>query len=74
MGSETVTWAFHYYQTGDPSFVSADRSTTIMPLILSGSVSVFMTLLLQLDYGDNPAGAGGERSDPAALHNDHPLD
>ena len=45
MGSETVTWAFHYYQTGDPSFVSADRSTTIMPLILSGSVSVFMTLL-----------------------------
>ncbi len=34
LGTET----FHYYQTSDPSLVSADRRTTMMPLVLSGSL------------------------------------
>ena len=38
LGSETLTGAFHYYQTGEPSLVSADRRATIMPLVLSGSL------------------------------------
>ncbi len=38
LASEPVAGAFHYYQTGDPSLVSADRRTTIMPLVLSGSL------------------------------------
>ena len=38
LGSETVTGAFHYYHTNDPSLVSADRRTTIMPLVLSRSL------------------------------------
>ena len=38
LGSETLTSAFHYYQTNEPSLVSADRQATIMPLFLSGSI------------------------------------
>ncbi len=38
IGSETVTEAFHFYQTGDPSLVSSDRRTTIIPLVLNGSL------------------------------------
>ena len=38
LGSETLTSAFHYYQTNEPSLVSADRRATIMPLVLSGSI------------------------------------
>ena len=38
LGSETLTGGFHYYQTGEPSLVSADRRATIMPLVLSGSL------------------------------------
>ncbi len=38
LGTETVTSAFHYYQAGEPSLVSADRRTTIMPLTLSGTL------------------------------------
>ncbi len=38
LGSETVAGAFHYYQTGNPALVSADRRTTIMPLVLAGSL------------------------------------
>ncbi len=38
LGSETVTGAFHYYQAGNPALVSSDRSTTIMPLVMSGSL------------------------------------
>ena len=38
LGSGTVTGAFHYYQTGNPALVSADRRTTIMPLVLAGSL------------------------------------
>ncbi len=38
LGSEAVTGAFHYYQTGNPALVSADRRTTIMPLVLTGSL------------------------------------
>ena len=37
-GSETLTGAFHYYQTGEPSLVSADRGATIVPLVQSGSL------------------------------------
>ena len=39
LGSETVTGAFHYYQTNDPSLVAADRKTTIIPLVLTGSLA-----------------------------------
>ena len=38
LGSETVTEAFHFYQTGDPSLVSSDRRATIIPLVLNGSL------------------------------------
>ncbi len=38
LGAKKVTSAFHYYQTGEPSLVSADRRTTIMPLVLAGSL------------------------------------
>ena len=38
LGTATVTSAFHYYQTDDPSLVSDDRKVTILPLVLSGSL------------------------------------
>ena len=38
LGTATVTSAFHYYQTDDPSLVSDDRKVTIIPLVLSGSL------------------------------------
>ncbi len=38
LGSETVAGAFHYYQTSNPVLVSADRRTTIMPLVLAGTL------------------------------------
>ena len=38
LDSETLTGVFHYYQTGDPALVSPDRSTTIVPLVLFGSL------------------------------------
>ncbi len=38
LGSDTVTGSFHYYQAGNPALVSDDRRTTIMPLVLAGSL------------------------------------
>ena len=37
LGSETVTPAPHYYLTNDPTLVSVDRRTAIMPLVITGS-------------------------------------
>ena len=34
LGDEVVAGATHYYLTGDESWVSADRRTTIMPLVI----------------------------------------
>ena len=38
LGSDTITFGQNYYQAGDESLVSADRKTTIMPLVLTGSL------------------------------------
>ena len=38
LGSDTITFGQNYYQVGDESLVSADRKTTIMPLVLTGSL------------------------------------
>ena len=38
LGQEKVSQAFNFYRLPDPSLVSADRKTTIMPVRLSGSI------------------------------------
>ena len=38
LGPEAVTGGLNYYLTGDESMVSADRSTTIMPMIMAGEL------------------------------------
>ncbi len=38
LGSGTVTAAPHYYLTNDPTLVSADRRTIILPLVMTGSL------------------------------------
>ena len=38
LGSGTVTLGQNYYQANDESLVSADRKTTIMPLVLTGNL------------------------------------
>ena len=38
LGPQVVTVAQHYYQMGDESLVSQDRQTTIMPVIMTGTL------------------------------------
>ena len=38
LGPEVVTVAQHYYQAGDESLVSQDRQTTIMPVVMTGTL------------------------------------
>ena len=38
LGPETVTGGLNYYLTGDESMVSADRTTTIMPMAMAGEL------------------------------------
>jgi RND superfamily putative drug exporter len=38
LGQEKVSQAFNFYRLPDPSLVSADRKTTIIPVRLSGSI------------------------------------
>ena len=38
LGPETVTGGLNYYLTGDETLVSADRTTTIMPMIMAGEL------------------------------------
>ena len=38
LGPETVTGGLNYYLTGDESMVSADRTTTIVPVIMAGEL------------------------------------
>ena len=38
LGPETVTGGLNYYITGDESIVSADRTTTIMPVVMAGEL------------------------------------
>ena len=38
LGSEVVAAAQHYYQTADPALVSADRSTTFIPVVMAGDL------------------------------------
>ncbi len=40
LGPEIVDSAVNFYQTGAPDFVSADRRTTIMPVLMTGELSV----------------------------------
>ena len=40
LGTEIVSSAVTFYQTGAPDFVSADRRTTIMPVQMTGELSV----------------------------------
>ena len=37
LGADIVTPLPNYYQTNDPTLVSADRGTTIIPLVMTGS-------------------------------------
>ena len=37
LGADIVTHLPNYYQTNDPTLVSVDRGTTIMPLVMTGS-------------------------------------
>ena len=62
LGSETVTGALHYYQTSNPALVSADRRTTIMPLVLAGSLErAVETLPAILQVVDGADGRDGFR-------------
>ena len=38
LGPETITVAQHYYQAGDESLVSQNRQTTIMPVVMTGTL------------------------------------
>ena len=38
LGPEVVTIAQHYYQAGDESLVSQNRQTTIMPVVMAGTL------------------------------------
>ena len=38
IGPETILGAQHYYQTGDESLVSQNRQTTIMPVVMAGTL------------------------------------
>ena len=38
LGPETVTGGLNYYLTGDESLVSADRTTTILPMVMAGEL------------------------------------
>ena len=38
LGGDVVAQAFHYYQTGDESMVSADRGATYMPVVMTGNL------------------------------------
>ena len=38
LGPETVAGGLNYYLTGDESMVSADRTTTIMPMVMAGEL------------------------------------
>ncbi len=40
LGPETIAGGLHFYLTGDPSLVSADRRTTIMNYVLAGEFKV----------------------------------
>ncbi len=62
LGSETVTGAFHYYQTHNPALVSADRRTTTIPLVLAGSFDQAVENLTDiLHVVDNADGRDGFR-------------
>ncbi len=62
LGSETVTGAFHYYQARNPALVSADRRTTIIPLVLAGSFDQAVeNLPAILHVVDNADGRDGFR-------------
>ena len=39
LGSDVVAGGTSYYQTGDASLVSRDRHTTVMPLVMAGTLS-----------------------------------
>ena len=39
LGSSVVSGGISYYQTHDPSMVSADRHTTIIPVVMSGGLA-----------------------------------
>ena len=38
LGQQKASQAFNYYRLPDPSWLSADRKTTMMPVILSGTI------------------------------------
>jgi len=57
LGSEVIDVAVNYYITGDESLVSAERHTTIMPLVMAGSYENALENIGQVNdivhkYGD----------------------
>ncbi len=38
LGDDVIEGGTHYYQSGDQSLVSADRQTTILPLVMAGTL------------------------------------
>ena len=38
LGTDTIQFGFNYYTSGDESLVSEDRHTTIIPLIMAGTI------------------------------------
>ena len=59
LAPDVIEGGISYYQTGDPSMVSADRHTTIMPLVMAGRVS---DATRNIDQVHEVTGAAAQRS------------